>query len=211
MGSVAPSKQARKSHQSSELVVEDILKAAAIEFAAHGFEGASTRTIADRAGVFQAQLSYHVGTKDDLWRQTIDWLFLRLRQELEKGFADHMDEPFADAAEAVADIIRRHVKHTARHPELSRIMAAEAGMSTERTKYLLNTHVKPTLTALRLVWMDVQAQGRGKGLEAEDVFMLMIGLAPLPFAQAPLMKSLVGKARCQAAAHAEVLVKLVVG
>ena len=208
---MAQQKHARKQQQSSEAVVSEILKAAASEFASHGFEGASTRVIAERAGVFQAQISYHIGTKDDLWRSTIDWLFKRLRNDLEQGFADQMDEPFDDASNAFADIIRRHVKHTAQHPELSRIMSVEAAMPTERTKYLLNNHVKPTLAALRLIWADVQAEGRGRGLEADDVFMLMIGLAPLPFAQGPLMKSLVGRDRCHADAHADAMVKLVLG
>jgi AcrR family transcriptional regulator len=208
---MAQQKHVRKQQESSEAVVSEILKAAASEFASHGFEGASTRAIAERAGVFQAQISYHIGTKDDLWRSTIDWLFKRLRNDLEQGFADQMDEPFDDASNAFADIIRRHVKHTAQHPELSRIMSVEAAMPTERTKYLLNNHVKPTLAALRLIWADVQAQGRGRGLEADDVFMLMIGLAPLPFAQGPLMKSLVGKDRCHADAHADAMVKLVLG
>jgi len=167
---MAQQKHVRKQQESSEAVVSEILKAAASEFASHGFEGASTRAIAERAGVFQAQISY-----------------------------------------AFADIIRRHVKHTAQHPELSRIMSVEAAMATERTKYLLNNHVKPTLAALRLIWADVQAEGRGRGLEADDVFMLMIGLAPLPYAQGPLMKSLVGKDRCHADAHADAMVKLVLG
>ncbi len=43
---------ARKRHRSSEKVLGAILDAAAQEFAAHGFDGASTRAIADRAGVF---------------------------------------------------------------------------------------------------------------------------------------------------------------
>ena len=208
---MAQQKHVRKQQQSSEAVVSEILKAAASEFASHGFEGASTRAIAERAGVFQAQISYHIGTKDDLWRSTIDWLFERLRNDLEQGFADQMDQPIDDASNAFADIIRRHVKHTAQHPELSRIMSVEAAMATERTKYLLINHVKPTFAALRLIWADVQAQGRGRGLEADDVFMLMIGLAPLPFAQGPLMKSLVGRDRCHADAHADAMVKLVLG
>lgn len=204
-------KQARKQQQSSGQVVQNILKAAAQEFAAHGFDGASTRSIAEKAGVFQAQLGYHVGTKDDLWCKTLDWLFDRLRSDLEKGLADQMDAPLADASATMTDIIRRHVQHTARHPELSRIMSAEAAVSTERTKYLLNNHVRPTLEALRLIWVDVQAQGRGRGLDAEDVFMLMIGLSPLPFAQGPLMKPLLGRDRCQPTAQADAMVKLVLG
>ena len=161
--------------------------------------------------MFQAQLGYHVGNKEELWRATVDWLFTRLRADLEKGFADRMDRPIDDPAGALADIIRRHVRHAARHPELSRIMSVEASMSTDRTKYLLDTHVRPTLEALRMVWDDVQAQGRGHGMEAEDVFMLMVGLASLPFAQGPLMKPLLGRNRVRPDDHAEMIVKWVLG
>ena len=203
--------QTRKRHEASVQVLEAILEAAAAEFASHGFEGASTRRIAENAGVFQAQLGYHVGNKDELWRGTVDWLFTRLRADLEKGFADRMDRPIDDPAAALADIIRRHVRHAARHPELSRIMSVEASMSTDRTKYLLDTHVRPTLEALRMVWDDVRAQGKGHGMEAEDVFMLMIGLASLPFAQGPLMKPLLGRNRVRPDDHAEMIVKWVLG
>jgi AcrR family transcriptional regulator len=203
--------QTRKRHEASVRVLEAILEAAATEFASHGFEGASTRRIAENAGVFQAQLGYHVGNKEELWRATVDWLFARLREDLEKGFADRMDQPIDDPADALADIIRRHVRHAARHPELSRIMAVEASMATDRTKYLLDTHVRPTLEALRMVWDDVRAQGKGHGMEAEDVFMLMIGLASLPFAQGPLMKPLLGRNRVRPDDHAEMIVKWVLG
>jgi TetR/AcrR family transcriptional regulator len=203
--------QSRKRHEASVQVLEAILEAAAAEFAAHGFEGASTRRVAENAGVFQAQLGYHVGNKEELWRATVDWLFARLRADLEKGLADRMDLPIDDPAAVLADIIRRHVRHTARHPELSRIMSVEASVSTDRTKHLLNTHVRPTLEALRMIWDDVQAQGRGHGMEAEDVFMLMIGLASLPFAQGPLMKPLLGRNRVRPYDHAEMIVKWVLG
>ena len=133
--------QSRKRQEASALVVEAILEAAAAEFAAHGFEGASTRSIAESAGVFQAQLGYHVGNKEELWRATVDWLFMRLRAALEKGLADRMDLPIDDPEAVLADIIRRHVQHAARHPELSRIMSVEASVSSDRTKYLLDTHV----------------------------------------------------------------------
>jgi AcrR family transcriptional regulator len=53
---MAQQKHVRKQQESSEAVVSEILKAAASEFASHGFEGASTRVIAERAGVFQAQI-----------------------------------------------------------------------------------------------------------------------------------------------------------
>lgn len=210
MENMASHVAARKRHDSSAHVLESILQSAAMEFAKHGFEGASTRRIAERAGVFQAQLGYHVGTKDELWRSTVDWLFERLRAELEKGLASQMDTAVDDPVGAFADIIRRHVLHTARHPELSKIMAIEASHTSSRSKYLLTNHVKPTLEALRLVWDDVQAERGARYMDAEDVFMLMIGLAPLPFSQNSIMKPLLGRERCTPEHHAETIVKWII-
>jgi AcrR family transcriptional regulator len=203
--------QVRTRQESSAQVRASILEAAASEFAAHGFEGASTRRIAERAGVFQAQLGYHVGTKDELWRAAVDRLFERLRADLERGFADRMDDASDDAAAMFADVIRRHVRHAAQHPELSRIMAIEASTRTDRSAYLLDHHVRPVLEALRMIWHDVRVQGKGRDMDAEAVFMLMIGLASLPFAQGALLEPLVGRDRVEPDRHAEIIVNWVLG
>lgn len=201
----------RKRHESSGAVFEAILDASAEEFAAHGFVGASTRSIAERAGVFQAQIGYHTGNKDELWRLTVDRLFDRLRSNLEKGLAGSLDVAVEDPVAMFADVIRRHVQHTARHPELHRIMAMEASTESVRTKYLLNNHVRPVVAALELAWADVQAAGHGQDKSAEDVYLMMISLAPLPFAQAPLIRPLLGKDFCTPAVHAEKVVRWILG
>ena len=182
-----------------------------MEFSEHGFDGASTRRIADRASVFQAQIGDHVGTKDDLWRATLDHLFTRLRSHLDAAVADDPDRATVDPVTAFADVIRRHVEHTARCPELSRIMLMESARATERVEWLLNQHVRPTLAALELVWADVRAAGRGRDIPAAEVFMMMIGLAPMPFAQAGIMRSVLGAERCTAERHAEVMIEWILG
>lgn len=47
-------------------------------FAAHGFKGATTRTLAGAAGVNIATLAYHFGDKQGLYRAAIDRLYERL-------------------------------------------------------------------------------------------------------------------------------------
>ncbi len=193
------------------MVREKVLRVAAGEFASHGFEGASTRRIADEAGIFQAQIGYHVGSKDDLWRATVDYLFARLRAELDKAVPSGLDEPVSDPASTFADVIRLHVRHTAKHPELSRIMQVETARKSARVDWLLRNHVRPTLAALALVWDEVRASGHGRNLPAEEVFMLMIGLAPTPFAQAGLMRPLLGAERCTPERHAESMIEWILG
>lgn len=50
----------------------EILKAAEESFAASGFVGATTRQVANRAGVNVATLHYHFGNKERLYRAVLD-------------------------------------------------------------------------------------------------------------------------------------------
>ena len=58
----------RRRRKGSEVVVAQLLDAALVEFAAHGFAGASTRAIAERAGAHQPQINYHFSSKEALWQ-----------------------------------------------------------------------------------------------------------------------------------------------
>ncbi|MFN3231107.1 MAG: TetR/AcrR family transcriptional regulator [Alphaproteobacteria bacterium] len=49
-----------------------ILEAAQTEFSAKGYEGASIRGIADRAGVQLAAVRYHLGSKDELFKAVFE-------------------------------------------------------------------------------------------------------------------------------------------
>jgi TetR/AcrR family transcriptional regulator len=52
-----------------------IIKAAISAISESGFDGTSTRAIANRAEVSQGLLSYHFKTKELLWRAAADYLF----------------------------------------------------------------------------------------------------------------------------------------
>lgn len=199
--------QHRERRPSSDEVLQRILGSAAVQFAALGFEGASTRTIAEEAGVHQAQIGYHVGSKDELWRATVDFLFTRLRSHLDRALPQDLDESMADPVRVFEDVIRLHVGHTAKYPELSRIMLMESAKKSPRVDWLLKNHVRPTLAALELLWAEVRAAGGGRNVSAEEVFMMMIGLAPTPFAQAGLMRSLLGAERCTPERHARAMIE----
>jgi|SRR5579871_1498849 len=60
-----------------------ILEAALELFAASGFEGASTRTIAERAGVNLPAIQYYFGSKEGLYRAVIE----QFGQEMQAGVA----------------------------------------------------------------------------------------------------------------------------
>jgi AcrR family transcriptional regulator len=66
-------------HSSPE---ERILAAAAEEFAANGFFGARTQTIADAAGVNKAMLHYYFRTKENLYGQVIAGALRRILNQV---------------------------------------------------------------------------------------------------------------------------------
>ncbi len=51
---------------------EQILAAALVEFAEHGFAGASTRAVAAAAGVQHPLVNYHFKSKQGLWHAVLD-------------------------------------------------------------------------------------------------------------------------------------------
>ena len=71
------------SHQRGEETRGRILEAALDLFAASGFDGASTRTIAERAGVNLPAIQYYFGSKEGLYRAVVE----QFSQQMQAGVA----------------------------------------------------------------------------------------------------------------------------
>jgi AcrR family transcriptional regulator len=105
---------------------ERILAAAVGLFATHGFEGASTRRIADAAGVNVATLAYHFSDKEGLYLASVQ----RLHEELAAAPWPASSDPdpvravvrtawaFVGAHRAHLRLLLRHVLDQGRHPEV---------------------------------------------------------------------------------------------
>src|SRR6266849_5412590 len=85
---------------------EQLLDAALIEFGAKGFDGASTRAIAQRVDAHQPQINYHFASKEALWFAAVDHLFALLGAELaDVSVPASVDDP-QELALAFAEAIR---------------------------------------------------------------------------------------------------------
>lgn len=198
----------RRRRRGSELVALDLLEAALVEFAAHGFDGASTRAIAERAGAHQPQINYHFASKEQLWQAAVDHLFGLLSTELEATAASDLD-----LVEAFADTIRRFVRFSAARPELHRIMNLESTADSPRLAWIVQRHVRRRFDALDLAWRELRATGAGAELTSLEVWQLLVGFGALPYANAPLLARLTSfdpSAVDAVEAHADRLVSLLV-
>ena len=181
-----------------------------MEFAAKGFDGASTRSIAQRVDAHQPQINYHFASKEALWAAAVDHLFDRLRDGLgEPPVPAGIEDP-ARLGLAFADGIRRFVRFAAAHPELNRIMVHEATQDSDRLRWMVQRHVQPLYDAIRATWQRLREAGIAAPIDPAMVHYVIVGAASLPYVNAPEARILTGAEPTDPAhvdAHADGLVE----
>lgn len=105
-------------HRDPEATRAAILAAAEAEILEHGFAGASTASIARRAGVTKSLIHHHFGSKEGLWR---DVKYLRFSEYAEQQMAMLRDQQ--PTAELLRESMRTYFRFLARHPEVVRLLA----------------------------------------------------------------------------------------
>lgn len=192
------SSPARRRRRGSDLVINDLLDAALVEFAAHGFDGASTRAIAERAGAYQPQINYFFSSKEDLWKAAVDRLFALLGEAVDgplqvaeaRTTESRAGELGDDDLDWFVEVVRRFVRFSAARPELHRIMNLEATSDGPRLDWIVDTHVRPRFQMVADGWSLLRSTGRGADLTPTEVFQLLIGFGALPYANAPMLRRL---------------------
>jgi TetR/AcrR family transcriptional regulator len=179
--STEPPPAARRRRRGSDIVASELLDAALHEFAAHGFEGATTRAIAERAGAHQPQINYHFESKEQLWHAAIDRLFALLQASVDTGET-------ADPVERFTVAVRQFISFSAARPELHRIMDLESTASSARLDWIVERHAGPMFAFVSEGWAEVRAAGAGNELAPIDVWLLLVGVGALPFANAPVLQ-----------------------
>jgi TetR/AcrR family transcriptional regulator len=174
--------EADRHAEQSQLTRTRLLDAALIEFSRNGFEGASTRAIARRAGCHQPQINYHFDSKEALWEAAVDYLFA----ELSATMNDPSDlAVIGDPSERFATMLRRFVGFAARRPELNRIMVAEAMAPSARLGWIVDRYSRQAHRQMLDAWRQVKASGHGADVDERLVYHLTIGAASLLWANAP--------------------------
>ena len=194
-----------------EDIRQQLVESALVEFGAKGFDGASTRSIAERVDAHQPQINYHFDSKEALWVAAVDHLFGLLGRELaDLPLPAGTDDPTQLAA-AFAEAIRRFVRFAAAHPELNQIMVHEATEDSDRLHWMVEHHVRPLYDAIRDMWQRLREAGIAAPIDPAKVHYVIVGAASLPFVNAPEARLLTGAEPTDAAwveAHADGLIAM---
>jgi TetR/AcrR family transcriptional regulator len=172
----------RRAHR--PIIRQQLVEAAVREFAARGFDGASTRAIAALVDAHQPQINYHFASKEALWRAAIGHLFELLHVELDAvGLSPDTIRELApgELAGRFGEAIRRFVRFAARHPELNQIMIHEGCTATDRLGWLTDQHVRPLHALITASWTRLRDVGIAAPVPVEVIHHVLIGAASLPY------------------------------
>lgn len=154
-------------------------------FGALGFDGTSTRDIAERSGVNKALIHYHFGSKDELLLALLDDYYARLTAALTAAMKRRttLEEQALDVLDAYADFL-------AQNRTFCSIVQREvaSGHHVERI-------VAGTLPSLQLgtAWLGQLGEDAPAGLELEQVLTSVYGMVVTYFTYGRVLEGLMGK------------------
>lgn len=167
-----------------------ILAAAAQEFAERGFDGASTRSIAERAGLRHALVIYHFETKLGIWQAVMHYVINWYQEAFTQRLAGlHGVDDVTKLRLLQADFIRIG----AQHPELHWLMSHEAGHGGERLDWLLENVLKDSFRLF--IDLITAAQDAGRYIKGDPTHLhyLFLGAAARIFMLASEVEAMTGR------------------
>jgi len=167
-----------------------LIESALSEFAAHGFDGASTRKIAECIGAHQPQINYHFESKEALWKASLSHLFDLLSNDLARTDISQLSDK--DMARGLADQIRQLIDFAARHPELNRIMVHESTSPGPRLEWLVENLVGPYYSSLQPMWKRLVQARIAAPIHPKLIHHVLLGAVSLVFVNAHELELLEG-------------------
>ena len=188
-----------------------MLEAAVVEFADHGFEGATWRGIADRAGVSQGLIKFYFEDKAGLWRAA--FLHAHECQARELPPRPPGGWPAASFQERAA-WLRAFVRHAARHPDVARMMIRESKPDNARLAWAADAVLREAHEEFLAAARSLQAQGVLSGLDPVSLHYALVGAVYQPFLAAEEIRAVHDRAPETDAfieTHADAIVRLFLG
>ncbi|HVN50933.1 MAG TPA: TetR/AcrR family transcriptional regulator [Acidimicrobiales bacterium] len=202
---------ARATRPSADATRQRILAAALDLFADRSYDGASTRDIAQRAGVSQPSVNYHFRTKHELWCAAVDGLF----DELDAAMRARLDGlRGVDDLTRAELMVREFIAFSASHPQLHRIITQESKTDGERVDWLVERHVRPLYEMTAGLFERLVEQGVLPDVPVPILYYILTGAGPTIFVLAPECRRLAGFDPLTpeaVQAHADAVVNLLFG
>jgi len=173
----------RKKRQRRPIEVRNRILAAALEgFARHGFEGTSTRMIAEDANVSQSLLLYHFPSKDQLWKAVAE--YVHSNNTASSILHDDTDVGAVSASDKLRAVIRSYVMMFAKIPSLHRMMTQEAHQPSERLAWACENYTRKDFNKICDLIVKGQEEGEVRSGNPARLRYAIIAMGSIPFSVA---------------------------
>ena len=156
----------------------EILEAALTAFARDGFDGASLPKIAEIANVAHPLIHYYFGSKDNLWRETVEYAFGGLIGE---ATAVEAASRGLSPLHRLRVMVQAFAQFAARYPDHLGLIMAEMRSDSERLVWLRENYLDAFVRRLTRALKDAQEQNEIKKIPLDHLAFILIGSIVLYF------------------------------
>jgi AcrR family transcriptional regulator len=155
-----------------------ILEAALLAFARDGFDSASLPKIAEIAEIAHPLIHYYFGSKDNLWRETVEYAFGGLVAE---ATAVEAASRGLSPLHRLRVMVQAFAQFAARYPNHLGLIMAEMRSDSERLVWLRENYINAFVVRLTRALKDAQEQNEIKKIPLDHLAFILIGSIVLYF------------------------------
>jgi AcrR family transcriptional regulator len=189
---------------------DEILRAALLAFAEHGYEGMSLRNLNAELGLSRGTINQRFGSKEQLWYVAVDNGF--------QALIDDIDAELRESGAGRGDLgqlrswIRAFLVASVRRPELVRLMNHVGLHASARLDHIFGKFVVPGTAPAMQALRRLEAAGKAKRVPARALLFLVAHGAAAPFTLGPLSEQFDGvDGPLDPMAHVELVTDIIVG
>ena len=157
---------------------KEILEAALTAFARDGFDSASLPRIAALAKIAHPLIHYYFGSKDNLWRETVEYAFGGLVAE---ATAVEAASRGLSPLHRLRVMVQAFAQFAARYPDHLGLIMAEMRTDSERLAWLRKNYLDAFVGRLTRALKDAQEQNEIKKIPLDHLAFILIGSIVLYF------------------------------
>jgi AcrR family transcriptional regulator len=173
----------------SEITRQKLIDAGIRLFSGNGYEATSTRQVQTAAGVQRNLITYHFGSKEAFWKACVAELFGEMVETISPAMTQARD---IEPGERIRFLIRRFVRASAAHPEITRIMFDEGRTDSWRLGWIIDNYVRQFHQTVAALHEQGAREGTIPALSVSQFYYALVGSAAV-FAMAPECRQLTGE------------------
>lgn len=166
-----------------------VLKAARTVFARRGFEGASTREVAEVARVNNAMIYYHFKDKDELYRAVLADSF----NAFERIWEHEIFRSPATTREKIKKYIEEFIRFQHGNEDLRKIISMEFAACTKNYKWLADNYFVHSYEKLATLLKEGMKRGELRKIDPSMAIPSLVGMIIHSFIMRPIAEHVTGK------------------